>query len=206
MTDSEAEYLQRELAMDELSVRNEKIDKLAREILLLSRNTLLVTLRFLDAALSQFEYVPQSMGTILTDGRHLYYNPRHVLQTYKMEKETITRNYLHVVMHCIFQHMYGAHNLKRDVWNLACDIAVEAAITELGLKAVSVRQERKQKIVLQSLRKEVGKLTAEKIYHYYLDKKTDEGEIARLGNEFIADDHAIWYVRRPGEFCRQIVK
>ena len=35
-----------------------KSEKLALEVLLLSRNTLLVNLRFLDAALSQFEMKP----------------------------------------------------------------------------------------------------------------------------------------------------
>ena len=34
-----------------------KLNKLARDVLILSRNTLLVNLRFLDAALSQFEYL-----------------------------------------------------------------------------------------------------------------------------------------------------
>ena len=34
--------------------REEQLDALARDVLRLSRNTLLVNLRFLDAALSQF--------------------------------------------------------------------------------------------------------------------------------------------------------
>ena len=42
--------------MDE---KAEKLNKLAKEMLILSRNTLLVNLRFLDAALSQFELIPK---------------------------------------------------------------------------------------------------------------------------------------------------
>ena len=37
-----------------------RIVELAKDILLLSRNSLLVNLRFLDVALSQFELIPQS--------------------------------------------------------------------------------------------------------------------------------------------------
>ena len=49
----------------------EKRNKLAREILMLSRNTLLVNLRFLDAALSQLELYPIEESSLLTDGQHL---------------------------------------------------------------------------------------------------------------------------------------
>ena len=56
-------------------------ETLAREILLLSRNTLLVNLRFLDAALSQFALTPASLP-FATDGQNLYYDPRHVLLRY----------------------------------------------------------------------------------------------------------------------------
>lgn len=38
-----------------MSETTEKLNNLARDVLLLSRNTLLVNLRFLDMALSQFE-------------------------------------------------------------------------------------------------------------------------------------------------------
>lgn len=51
---------------------------LARDVLLLSRNTLLVHLRFLDTALSQFVFTP-ALLPFATDGRKLHYAPRHVL-------------------------------------------------------------------------------------------------------------------------------
>ena len=52
--------------------KKEKQNALAREILLLSRNTLLVNLRFLDAALSRFTLTPIEGSTLLTDGKHLF--------------------------------------------------------------------------------------------------------------------------------------
>lgn len=171
----------------------EKIDKLARDVLRLSRNTLLVHLRFLDAALSQFELVSQDDVPIMTDGKHLFYNPLHILMSYKNEKEIPVRDYLHIVMHCIFRHMYGASKLKQDFWDLACDIAVEATITELGLKAVSAKRENGQKQIIGHLQKEIGKLTAEKIYRYYLDLNPGDSEISEIHSLFAADNHEIWY-------------
>ena len=84
--------------------KTEKIQKLAKDVLIYSRNNLLVNLRFLDSALSRFEYVPISESTFLTDGKHMFYNPLHVLKNYKIAKEIPARDYLHVVLHCIFRH------------------------------------------------------------------------------------------------------
>ena len=102
-------------SMETQSEKNKKIDKLARDILLLSRNTLLVNLRFLDAALSQFELCPADRSTLLTDGRHIFYNPCHVLKIYRTAREIPVRDYLHIVMHCVFRHMYMDPTLNRPL-------------------------------------------------------------------------------------------
>ena len=54
--------------------KQQKIEQLAEDVIILSRNTLLVNLRFLDVALSQFELVPIEEDTILTDGKYILYN------------------------------------------------------------------------------------------------------------------------------------
>lgn len=170
-----------------------RIVELAKDILLLSRNSLLVNLRFLDVALSQFELIPQSEDAFLTDGKNLLYNPKLVLKKYKEEKERPIRDYLHVVLHCVFQHMYGAINLNKDVWNLACDIAVEATIIALGLQVTIVKRQDEQNAVICELKKKVGNLTAEKIYRHLLDHENNE-EIFRLSKLFFVDSHEIWYL------------
>ena len=91
-----------------LNLKNQpltKAESLAREVLILSRNTLLVKLRFLDSALSQFKFVPYK-GTLATDGRHLCYDSVEILKRYKNEKEVLVRDYLHLVMHCVFRHIF----------------------------------------------------------------------------------------------------
>ena len=127
--------------MDE---HDRQLNNLALDVLKLSRNTLLVNLRFLDMALSQFTYHEIEDNTLLTDGKYLLYDPKHILRCYKSAKEIPVRDYLHIVMHCVFRHMFMDPTLNRVYWDLACDIAVENMITELNLKSVTATRERQQ--------------------------------------------------------------
>lgn len=172
--------------------QQEQLDKLARDVLILSRNTLLVNLRFLDSALSQFKLVSYD-GSLATEGRHICYNPIDILKRYKKEKEVSVRDYLHLVMHCIFRHMFMNPSIDRPCWDLACDIAVEYSITELGLKSATAKREMLQQKVYSELKQEIKILTAEKIYRYYLDKGLSPLEMAQLRGFFYADDHFLWY-------------
>ena len=172
--------------------QQKQLDKLARDVLILSRNTLLVNLRFLDSALSQFKLVPYD-GSLATEGRHICYNPIEILKRYKNEKEVSVRDYLHLVMHCIFRHMFMNPSIDRPCWDLACDIAVEYSITELGLKSATAKREMLQQKVCSELKQEIKILTAEKIYRYYQDKGLSPLEMAQLRGFFYADDHFLWY-------------
>ena len=177
-----------------MAEKTEKLNQLAKDVLHLSRNTLLVNLRFLDAALSQFELFPIEESTLLTDGKHILYNPKHVLESYKTAKEIPVRDYLHIVMHCVFKHMYMDPTLNRPYWDLACDIAVENVITELGLKAVTTARERQQAQYIAAIQKELKYVTAEKIYSYLRQSVPDPNKIAQIRGLFYADNHEIWYM------------
>ncbi len=176
------------------SDRADKINKLSRDILILSRNTLLVDLRFLDAALGQFQYVPFTDRPVMgTDGLNLFYNPLSILALYQSGKEDVARGYLHMLFHCIFRHMYVSANIERRLWNLACDIAVESAITGLDVKSTKTTSEAQKIPEIQKLEKEIGSLTAEKIYRYLRQTGTKGKTISRLERIFYADDHSFWY-------------
>ena len=177
-----------------MTEKQEKRQKLARDVLLLSRNTLLVNLRFLDAALSQFQLHPIEESTLLTDGQYILYNPRHILENYQAGKEIPVRDYLHLVMHCVFRHMYMAPTLNRPYWDLACDIAVENVITELGLKAVTTPREKAQAQYIAAIKKELKHVTAEKIYSYLRQAVPDPAKMAEIRGAFYGDNHEIWYM------------
>ena len=177
-----------------MNVLEQKIDNLARDVLKLSRNTLLVNLRFLDAALSRFELHPYADTSVATDGHLLLYNARHILSCYKTEKEASTRDYLHIVLHCVFQHMFINDQIDRCCWDLACDIATEYTITGLGIQSTTAQRQQRQQAVFSILKAELNYLTAEKIYRYYLNKTLPTSELAELRALFCADDHFLWYI------------
>ena len=177
--------------MDEQS---EKRNKLALDVLRLSRNTLLVNLRFLDAALNQLEPLAVEGLTLATDGEALAYDPAHVLRMYRDEREAVTRAYLHMVLHGVFRHMFVHTLVDHHIWDLSCDIAVEYVIAGLGLKAATTRRELLQRSIYAELQKEIRQFTAEKIYRYYLDRQLPPEKLAELRGAFYNDDHRLWYM------------
>lgn len=174
----------------------EKIKSIAKQIMTLSRSTLLVNLRFLDVAVSKltlFETeAPESK--ILTDGEYILYNPTYILKSFKVSKETPVREYLHMLMHCIFRHMFIDPTLNREYWDIACDIAVENSITELNLNAVHTDRQQSQLKFFSAIKAELKTVTAEKIYSYLRTSYPDPAKLAEIRALFEADDHRIWYM------------
>lgn len=173
---------------------SDELETLAADTLRLARNTLLVNLRFMDAAISRLELISNPDANFATDGRLLLYTPKYVLKRYMQEKETVTRDYLHMLFHCIFRHMYVHTLVNQACWNLACDIAVEYSISGLGLKSARVTREVLQEEIFKDLADHKVMLTAEKIYRYYLDQNLPPQKIAYLRGAFYSDEHKIWYL------------
>lgn len=169
------------------------INKAALDVLMLARNTLIVHLRFLDPALGRLEFTASDEATLSTDGARLYYGPKHILRRFRNEQERPARDYLHVILHCIFSHMFIGDAVDRDLWDVSCDIAVEDIISGLGLKATSSARQTGQKAVTDRLREEIQMLTAEKIYHHFCESGISEAKRTSLAELFEADDHSCWY-------------
>ena len=173
--------------------RLEKAKEIAQQIWKLSRDKLLVNLRFLDRALSSLGFGSQyGLNGISCDGKTVFYDPLYVLEQYKKEPNRITRAYLHLLMHCIFNHSYHYAKLQQEQWDLAVDMAVENAILELGLSGMDTSRDEKEKEVLGAWRSRVGMLTAEKIYRRLLDEPMDAEEMASLRTLFFYDKHMSW--------------
>ena len=66
--------------------KTNKRNKLAADILRLSRNTLLVNLRFMDLALNQLHPDAFEQLRFASDGETLFYDPLWVLKSYKNEQ------------------------------------------------------------------------------------------------------------------------
>ena len=123
--------------------KEDRITRLSKELLTLSRDSIAVNMRFLDRALDRLDCIDYT-GSLATDGKSLFYDKRFLLKRYKETGEMPTRDYLHILFHCIFRHMFVGPSIRRNVWDLACDIAVESAISTLELDIVKSQRERDQ--------------------------------------------------------------
>lgn len=171
---------------------NEEILNLANDVLDISRNRLLVNLRYMDVALSMHRRSVYD-GTFSTDGDCIYFAPEHVLRVYRDSREEITRNYLHIILHCIFLHPFVGTRIDRKRWDLACDIAVEASINDLGLTCtISDREDRQHKYI-REIKAAVKYLTAEKIYAWLGEMQYPAERLDYLAELFSPDDHSTWY-------------
>jgi len=171
-----------------------QLNELAADVIKLSRNQLLVNLRFMDAALSRLEPMPLKGVPIATEGHFLVYDPVEVLKRYKADRAEPIRDYLHVVLHCIYRHMFVHTLVDHELWDIACDIAIEYSISTLNLKAAEAGRQAKQLLVFVELQKKAGMLTAEKLYRYFLDHRPSDAKMKELQGLFGADDHKLWYL------------
>lgn len=89
--------------------------------------------------------------------------------------------------------MFVSTLIDQELWNLACDIAVENTIADLGLRAVETSVQAKQNTEISKLKSNVNMLTAEKIYAYFRDQNISIDEINQLRKLFEVDDHSVWY-------------
>lgn len=179
-----------------MSEDNQKIGKLAVDILEMARGKLLVNLRFLDLALSSFVMQQNVEITPITatDGKVFVYNPRHILSAFRTEENIPARSFLHSVFHCVFKHMFVGTLVDSRLWDLACDIAVESVINDLGITFLETGSSPQQGNFLDGFKDKVSGVTAEKIYRFLLDKNLPEKTVSNLEMIFRSDDHQLWYM------------
>ena len=172
---------------------SQTIETLAEEVILLSRNILVMNLRFLDSAFNKLPAMQYNKNSITTDGICLYYDPKYLLLKYKQEQKLPSHYYLHVIMHCIFYHPFTTHIYDKTIWNLACDIAVEYVIINMRLDCVETSKDIEKEKYLIYLSRYLRYITAEKIYEYYINNPLTHEEYIRLYKLFTYDDHSLWY-------------
>ena len=174
------------------------IKELAPKIWSLSRDRLLVNLRFLDAALSGLKFQPQEQsGEVCCDLNApqravIYYDPPVVVHLYKKNPANVTRLYLHILLHCIFSHSYKYDKVEQELWDVAADMAVENATLGLKLSGLETAGDAQRREVLAQWKARVGTLTAERIYRNLKADRLGVSELLELGSLFHRDGHERW--------------
>ena len=172
----------------------EKISKMAKDVLSVSRNTLVINLRFMDKAISMLD-VQESLliKDVSVNGKLIVYNPVFILKAFSRERELVPRMYLHMILHCVYQHFWIGTGANKDYWDLACDIAVEQTINDMDLDSVRTSSSELQAAVINSFKQKVKYITADMLYRYFLRIQLSDKELKRLKKLFAQDDHALWY-------------
>ncbi|MEZ3444985.1 MAG: hypothetical protein K1W30_07615 [Lachnospiraceae bacterium] len=172
---------------------------LAQKIWGLSRDRLLINLRFLDVALSSLRF-QASAGTdvvscdMSTPGSAVvYYDPVVVIRLYKKNPANVTRLHLHMLLHCIFSHAYRYDRVEQELWDVAVDMAVENVAMSLGISGLETVGDAQRRETLAQWKKiSAGALTAERIYRKLREDRLGVGELSELGSLFRRDVHERW--------------
>lgn len=173
--------------------KSARISALAAEIIQLSRDRILMHMRFLDVALSAL--LPQEKAGVSgfsCDGRHLYYDAQAVIRAYRKEQASVMRMMLHVLFHFLFSHSFRYDKVEKEVWDLAVDLAAEHAVMELMLQETELKSDLRKKEALSYFEDQGVKLTAEKLYRYLRRNPLAVEEQAFLARLFYMDDHNGW--------------
>lgn len=169
-----------------------KIENIAVKIINVSKNTLQLKLRFMDSAIYRLQ--PKSANiSLATDGKCFFYGTIHIIRRYRENPAQFIRDYLHVVLHCVFHHAFVRQPIDTDCWDLAVDIATENLINSLALSCVDTIRVKEQKDLLDELSDLLPSMNAEHIYRHYKDKNLTYEEMSDIRRHFLSDDHSIWY-------------
>ena len=173
--------------------RDEKIAYLAKEVLRLSRDSIVMNMRFLDAALAGMRPTPKKgLSGVAADGGRFWYDEVFVLRRYKEQPAYLSRCYLHSLLHLVFYHPFRYRDVEHKYWDIAADIAVENVMLEMDLHFLKLHRDAERKAKLRAQREKCGALTAEKLYRYFVKEEPDEEELAEWKILFHRDEHIYW--------------
>lgn len=68
--------------------------------------------------------------------------------------ETLVRDHLHMVFHCVFHHASAGASVEIPLGDLVCDIAAEAAIGALKIQRTSAKRSAGRQSFMSALRAE----------------------------------------------------
>ena len=166
--------------------------RLAEDVLVLVRDSLLVGYRFLNRPFAQLPVrVRMDIRTCATDARELLFSPGFVLDSFRNAPHVLTRAYLHMTLHCLLRHPFVPKGADMLRWSCACDACVCALMGKLGGPA-QLDDDPSRDRDLARLVDAVSQPTASAIYDLLARLELDEAELARLELLFGADMHDRW--------------
>ena len=199
-------------ASEQVENRFVRAQRIAIEIVEEARVQLMMKFRFLDVALWKTELrttAVQGHYALATDGSNVYFEPYTVIGRFDASFDELVRDYLHLVMHCLFRHPFERGRMSVEAWWLACDVMAESAAMELCGDRFASPLDVVRRDALDELSQLCGgKMTPANLYGVFIRShraRVDTADGAVSGgrlNEYKAlfgrDNHEGWPAYDPG--------
>ena len=174
--------------------QRKNLENIGERILGAVRTELFLDMRFLGPALDALGYVMDlSTRTVGTDAEAIRFNPQYLMDGYLSDPRSLSRTYMHILIHCLFRHMFTAQRVSDpELFSLCADIAAEALIDSMDVPVLKQIPTDFREEQLRKLNDEVRVMTAEKLYRYFSERPRDFALEQKLLYEFGRDDHSFW--------------
>lgn len=172
----------------------QKLEELGKRILNASRTELFLSMRFMGSALDSLDYtLDLSTRTVGTDAVSIRFNPEFLMKLYLNHPKYLNRLYIHMLLHCIFRHMFASSDHEDgDLFDLCADICAESVLDSMEYSAVLRTHSDLRDQWYEKLNAAVKVLTAERLYVYFTENPPEYEDYCRLKDEFTRDDHSFW--------------
>lgn len=156
-----------ETIADAKLARRARENELASDILEECRVQLMLKFRFLDMALWRMENMPVRAGAryaLVTDATRVAFDPPRVIARFEEGFDELIRDYLHMVMHCVFRHPFDKDHRNRQAWNLTCDIIAESVALDMCAGRFASPDDAARIEALDKIKMLTGSLLPNKVY------------------------------------------
>ncbi|HAM14665.1 MAG TPA: hypothetical protein DCP91_02110 [Eggerthellaceae bacterium] len=196
---------------DQRQARRERAEQVALDIIEECRVQLMLKFRFLDLALWRMPAEPVATGryALATDGTKVYFEPYAVLARFQESFDELVRDYLHLVMHCIFRHPFDETHERHEAWWLACDVVAESVAMELCAGRFESELDKDRRVALSELRMMNPQLTPASLYRRFVDSLkgpesplyggVSQSKMTEYAALFERDNHEAWPSYAKGE-------
>ena len=170
---------------------DQKTEEYARKVIDLAIDTITVRYRFFDRTLYKIKFEPaERLNGYVSDVTTLFYDPVILLKDYLKEPSFAVRLCLHVMFHLVFLHPFTRDERDRELWDMACDIAVTNAILSLEDSGLYMSGDDERKTVISKIRKWVPNLTAQKLYREFAAQGVSNDAKTNYKRLFTMDAHS----------------
>ena len=174
--------------------------RLAGEILRYSRQTLLKQWPYLGPLLFRLQLrTLDEVNVMGSNGEYLFYNVDDVISLYKKDASEIPKMMLHVLGHCMLQHVERRNGREHNLYDAACDASVFQLISRLpgGKSFAGSAQER---AAVKEAMPEREHTSAETLYTSAMKDVKLKQKFDDIRGQVHRDDHTFWgkKVNDPG--------